>query len=88
MSKARQRPPPPESQFKSTQIFDWDAEPSDERPSEFAQSTQFSTLNTTPRRAPPRRRAGMGMKSIIFVALLLLVLGGWGLKVLIGVLRH
>jgi hypothetical protein len=32
--------------FKNTQIFDWDAEPSDERPTDFGRSTGFSTLSS------------------------------------------
>ena len=31
--------------FKDTQIFDWESEPHDERPSEFAQSTGYSVLS-------------------------------------------
>ncbi|HEX3141454.1 MAG TPA: hypothetical protein VHQ87_15455 [Rhizobacter sp.] len=45
--------------FKSTQIFDWDSEPANERPSDFARSTGFSTLNghvEPPSRAARRRR--------------------------------
>lgn len=29
------------SDFKPSQVYDWDAEPQDERPSEFAQSTGY-----------------------------------------------
>lgn len=31
--------------FKDTQVFDWEVEPHDERPSEFAQSTGYSALS-------------------------------------------
>lgn len=31
--------------FKTTQVFDWDSEPKDERPSEFVPSTGFSSLS-------------------------------------------
>ena len=31
--------------FKTTQVFDWEAEPKDERPSEFVPSTGFSSLS-------------------------------------------
>jgi hypothetical protein len=31
--------------FKSTQVFGWEAEPMDERPSEFIPSTGFSSLS-------------------------------------------
>jgi hypothetical protein len=47
-------------EFKSTQIFDWASEPSDERPTDFGRSTGFSTLNgylvEPPSRAMARRR--------------------------------
>lgn len=32
-------------QVKSTQVFGWEAEPTDERPSEFIPSTGFSSLS-------------------------------------------
>lgn len=31
--------------FKPTQIFDWDNEPADERPTEFGRSTGYSSLS-------------------------------------------
>ena len=31
--------------FKDTQVYGWDAEPVDERPSEFVQSTGYSALS-------------------------------------------
>ena len=50
--------------FKTTQIFDWDSEPKDERPSEF-HSTGFSTasgyyhsLDGLERTAPARKPRG------------------------------
>jgi hypothetical protein len=46
--------------FKSTQVFDWSSEPSDERPTDFGRSTGYSTLNgylsEPPSRAAARRR--------------------------------
>lgn len=47
--------------FKSTQIFDWDLEPSDERPTDFSRSTGFSALSgyqvlPVPSRLAKRRR--------------------------------
>lgn len=47
--------------FKSTQIFDWDSEPSDERPTDFGRSTGFSALSgyhmvPEPSRLADRRR--------------------------------
>lgn len=57
--------------FKGETVFDWDAEPSDERPSTFVESTQYGALLQMPRRSmpvplevrrprPPRKRAGVG----------------------------
>lgn len=34
-----------QQEFKSTQIFDWASEPSDERPTDFGRSTGFSALS-------------------------------------------
>jgi hypothetical protein len=31
--------------FKATQVFDWESEPSDERPTDFGKSTGFSALS-------------------------------------------
>lgn len=58
--------------FKGTTVFDWDVEPSDERPSEFVESSLHMGLNTSCRpsgfaqlppevlrpRPPPKRGGG------------------------------
>jgi hypothetical protein len=64
--------------FKSTQIFDWDSEPADERPTDFGRSTGFSTLNgylvEPPSRAARRRRRDYrnGMIKLLVVSTLIL----------------
>ena len=53
----------PSQQFKATQTFDWESEPHDERPSEFAQSTGYSVLSgfyVAPVASTRRRRGGLG----------------------------
>ena len=35
----------PHSDFKTTQVFDWESEPKDERPSEFVPTTGFWSLS-------------------------------------------
>jgi hypothetical protein len=52
-------------QFKGSTVFDWDAEPADERPSEFARSTGYSGLSSysaldTPAARRASRRGGSG----------------------------
>jgi len=51
--------------FKDTQVFGWETEPRDERPSEFVPSTGYSALSgyyampdARGRRPPPRRGHG------------------------------
>jgi hypothetical protein len=63
--------------FKDTQVFGWEVEPKDERPSEFVQSTGYSALSgyySMPevRSRPPDRRSGISLvvvAGIVFVAL-------------------
>lgn len=59
--------------FKQTQVFDWEAEPAPERPSEFPQSTGFSTL-TSGYAVPPSERYRRRRNSGAFVTWLLAAL--------------
>ena len=74
------------SRYKDTQVFDWEAEPHDERPSEFAQSTGYqlhSGFYVAPVTNERRRGGGGGL-------LLWLVVGGVlgvGLAGLLGLVR-
>mgnify|MGYP001163038997 CR=1 FL=1 len=56
--------------FKSTQVFDWEHEPHDERPSEFAQSTGYQ-LHSGFYVAPvsTRRRSGGALVWLLAAAL-------------------
>jgi len=55
--------------YKDTQVFDWDAEPHDERPSEFVPTTGYSVLSgyyAAPE--PGRRRRGRSGVNPVIVA--------------------
>jgi hypothetical protein len=73
--------------FKDTQVFDWDAEPKDERPSEFVPTTGYSSLSGyhTPTdvgayRRPPTRR---GIPVLAVAAVMI----GLGAAALLGFLH-
>lgn len=65
--------------FKETQVFGWDAEPHDERPSEFVPSTGYSSLSgyySMPEtRGGPARRSGGGFKWILIAGAVFVALG-------------
>ncbi len=78
--------------FKDTQLFGWDAEPSEERPSEFAQSTGYSALSGyyavpdahgTSKRRPKANGSGF----LLVVSALIVSLGAVGLYWLAQFLR-
>ena len=78
--------------FKESQLYSWDAEPVDERPSEFMNSTSYATLSgyhsnfDTARRAPARSHSGLiGM--LVF-ALIVIAVGGWAIVKFAPMLRH
>lgn len=65
--------------FKDTQVFGWDAEPKDERPSEFVPSTGYSALSgyySMPevRHHRPHRR-GSGVNRVLVAGLVVVALG-------------
>jgi hypothetical protein len=64
--------------FKETQVFGWDAEPHDERPSEFVPSTGYSSLSgyysMPDTRGRPVRRSS-GFKWILIVGAVFIALG-------------
>lgn len=68
---------------KSSQIYRWDEEPDDERPSEFSSSTGYSVLsgyhpmNDPSRRLPPR--SGAGFKTLLVFCAVVLALGVFAL---------
>jgi hypothetical protein len=67
--------------FKGETVFGWEHEPADERPSEFAPTTRYDTLWTTPLRAPapaleiprPRPAQKRGGFNNVWLALVLAV---------------
>ena len=77
--------------IKQSQIYDWDAEPVDERPSEFTASTGYSVLSGYhPMNDPLRARqqpSGVGFKTVLLFCVFVLVLGAFALVKLAPVLR-
>jgi len=77
------------TRFKDTQVFDWEQEPHDERPSEFVPSTGYSQLSgyyATPDAAPRRRRRRRGI-SALTASLVALGFGGAALLGFLHLLR-
>lgn len=78
--------------FKDTQLFGWDSEPSEERPSEFAHSTGYSALSgyyamhevRTPSRRKPKAK---GLGFLLTVSLLIVSLGAVGMYWMVQFLR-
>ena len=66
--------------FKDTQIFGWEVEPRDERPSDFVQSTGYSALSgyyaipDTRGAASRRYSQRRGLNSLVLVGSLIVVL--------------
>ena len=74
--------------FKDTQLFGWDSEPSEERPSEFAQSTGYSALSGYYAVPEPRRKPkAKGMGFLLIMSGLIVSLGAVGLYWLAQFLR-
>ena len=76
--------------IKPTQLYDWDTEPVDERPSEFMSSASWSSLSgyqiapqVVQRPAPPR----FGFTRLLIAALVLLVLGALAIAKIAPLLR-
>jgi hypothetical protein len=76
------------SDFKETQVYGWEAEPKEERPSEFIPSTGFSSLSGYYAMPPDariyrRRHSGSGGLKLLFAAAFVLALGTAALVVFI-----
>jgi hypothetical protein len=70
--------------FKQSQIYGWESEPADERPSEFMPSTGYAMLSgyhdpAAARRAARRSSSRFGAKSLIAFSIAMLALGAYGL---------
>lgn len=78
-------------QFKETQVFSWDHEPKDERPSEFVPSTGYSVLSgyyTLPDSAAAQRgRRRSGFNGVLIAALVAVGLGAAALVGVVHMLR-
>jgi hypothetical protein len=79
--------------FKESQLYSWDAEPVDERPSEFMHSTGYATLSgyhsnfDTGRRATARS-SHSGLIGVLVFALIVIAVGGWAIVTFAPMLRH
>ena len=77
--------------IKPTQIFKWEDEPAEERPSEFRSTSTHATLSGYhPLNDPLRARHAaprFGFKSLVTVCVALLVLGAYALAHLASLLR-
>lgn len=74
--------------FKDTQLFGWDSEPSEQRASEFAQSTGYSALSGYHAVPDSRRKPkAMGAGFLMAVTALIVSLGAVGLYWLAQFLR-
>ena len=75
---------PPNNDFmkiKPTQIYDWESEPVDERPSEFmnsrshASTSGFQSTGSLPRRAPRRRHHPLRFTTLVTAMIAVVALG-------------
>ena len=74
--------------FKETQLFGWDSEPSEQRSSEFAQSTGYSALSGYHVLPESRRKPkAKGIGFLMIVSGLIVSLGAAGLYWLAQFLR-
>ena len=79
--------------FKESQLYSWDAEPVDERPSEFMHSTGYATLsgyhsNFDTARRPTSRSSHSGLIGVLVFALIVIGVGGWAIVTFAPMLRH
>jgi len=79
--------------FKESQLYNWDTEPVDERPSEFMHSTGHAALSgyhsafdVRPR--PAQRGNRFGLASVLAFALVVLAAGAWAIVEFAPMLRH
>ena len=78
--------------FKESQLYDWAAEPVDERPSEFMNSKSYTSPSgyhsnfNTPR--APARRSNSGLAGVLLFALIVVAAGGWAIVKFAPMLHH
>jgi hypothetical protein len=76
--------------FKDTQVFDWEVEPHDERPSEFAHSTGYSALSgfyVAPIASSRKRRSSGGSAQALMAGGLVVALGAAAMVGFVHLLR-
>ena len=76
--------------IKPTQIYDWDTEPVDERPSEFMNSARWSSSSSFQPAPTVVRRPGsarFGFVGILLAALALLLLGAVAIAKIVPLLH-
>jgi hypothetical protein len=77
--------------FKDTQVFGWDAEPADERPSEFVASTGYSALSgyyaVPDARLRRRQRRGNGALIVVLASAAVVGLGAAALLGFLHLIR-
>ena len=78
--------------IKPTQIYDWDAEPVDERPSEIMNHSGFSAASgfhaASTFTTPPQAKARLGMAVLLAAALAVLALGAVVIAKLVPLLQR
>ena len=79
--------------FKASQVYNWDTEPVDERPSEFMHSTGYAALSgyhsnfDAPVRAS-QRGSFSGVIVVLVFAVIVVAIGGWAIVKFAPMLRH
>ena len=81
--------------FKASQLYNWDTEPVDERPSEFMHSTGYATLSgyhssfdTRARTSSSQRSNYSGLIVVLVFAVIVVAVGGWAIVKFAPMLRH
>ena len=81
--------------FKESQLYSWDAEPVDERPSEFMNSTSYATLSgyhsnfdARARTSTSQRSSYSGLIVVLVFAVIVVAVGGWAIVKFAPMLRH
>ncbi|MEO8153243.1 MAG: hypothetical protein ABI605_09265 [Rhizobacter sp.] len=80
--------------FKTTQIFDWESEPTDERPTDFSGSTGFSALSgyyVAPEahiaRQRRQQRHRIGLAKLVIVSLTIMVIASAAMVQMVHLLK-
>ncbi|HKX41084.1 MAG TPA: hypothetical protein VJO99_08005 [Burkholderiaceae bacterium] len=78
--------------FKESQLYAWESEPVDERPSEFMSSTGYATLSGYHSAIGPVRRARrgsrFGLAGMLAFVLVVIAAGGWAIVKLAPLLHR